>query len=165
MSSLGSTWDQVEINFPVGQVRLSELFRRKIFVLILGLIFDTPLFTFFVRFWRHLKYWHRYHPLFDVSDYTPRQSNYSICPWDRRAFGKHCFKKTRANNLLTICWFISKTINTRLPVSNPISYVTIWKWECSSKTVFPDTILGISYVFQVIHIIPLFYSQTNSLCL
>jgi hypothetical protein len=32
------------------QVRLSELFRGKIFVLILGLIFDTPLFTFFVRF-------------------------------------------------------------------------------------------------------------------
>jgi hypothetical protein len=29
------------------QVRLSELFRGKIFVLILGLIFDTPLFTFF----------------------------------------------------------------------------------------------------------------------
>jgi hypothetical protein len=32
------------------QVRLSELFRGKIFVLILRLIFDTPLFTFFVRF-------------------------------------------------------------------------------------------------------------------
>jgi hypothetical protein len=45
------------------QVRLSELFRGKIFVLILGFIFDTPLFTFFVRFWRHLKYWHWYHPL------------------------------------------------------------------------------------------------------
>jgi hypothetical protein len=29
------------------QVRLSELFRGKIFVLILGLIFDTPLITFF----------------------------------------------------------------------------------------------------------------------
>jgi hypothetical protein len=29
---------------------------------------------------------------------------------------------------------------------------------------FPDTILGICYVFPVIHIIPLLYSQLNSLC-
>jgi hypothetical protein len=28
---------------------------------------------------------------------------------------------------------------------------------------FPDPILGICYVFPVIHIIPLFYSQTISL--
>jgi hypothetical protein len=28
---------------------------------------------------------------------------------------------------------------------------------------FPDTILGICFVFPVTHIIPLFYSQTNAL--
>jgi hypothetical protein len=33
----------------------------------------------------------------------------------------------------------------------------------SSKTFFPDPILGICYVFPVIHIIPLFHSQTISL--
>jgi hypothetical protein len=26
-------------------------------------VFKSPLFTFFVQFWRHVKYWHRYHPL------------------------------------------------------------------------------------------------------
>jgi hypothetical protein len=46
-------------DFLLDQVRLSELFRDKIFVLILGLIFDTPLFTFLYD----LKYWHRYLPL------------------------------------------------------------------------------------------------------
>jgi hypothetical protein len=34
-----------------------------------------------------------------------------------------------------------------------LNYVTIWKSEWSSKTFFPDTILGICYVFSVIHIL------------
>jgi hypothetical protein len=38
------------VDFFADQVSLSELFRGKIFALNLGLIFDTPLFTFFVRF-------------------------------------------------------------------------------------------------------------------
>jgi hypothetical protein len=42
-------------------------------------------------------------------------------------------------------------------------YVTIWKRESSSKKKIPDTILGICYGFLVVHIIPLFYSQTISL--
>jgi hypothetical protein len=53
-----------------------------------------------------------------------------------------------------ICTFHPKT-NYRLPLSNPIlNYVTIWKRECtqcSSKTFFPDTILGFYYVFPVIN--------------
>jgi hypothetical protein len=42
--------------------------------------------------------------------------------------------------------------------------VTIGKSECSSKTFFPDTILGICYVFLTQDIIPLFYRQSKSLC-
>jgi hypothetical protein len=52
--------------------------------------------------------------------------------------------------------------DTRLPVSNPIMW-QFEKTECSSKTFFPDTILGICYVFPVIDIITLFYSHTISL--
>jgi hypothetical protein len=37
------------------------------------------------------------------------------------------------------------------------------KTECSSKTFFPGPILGICYIVPVIHIIPLFHSQTISL--
>jgi hypothetical protein len=37
------------------------------------------------------------------------------------------------------------------------------KRQCSSKTFYPDTILGMCYIFPAIHIIPLFYSQTISL--
>jgi hypothetical protein len=50
---------------------------RRLFVLILGLIFDTLLFTFFVRFWRHLKYWQRYHPL---GAYRPRRARERASP-------------------------------------------------------------------------------------
>jgi hypothetical protein len=58
---------------------------------------------------------------------------------------------------------IPKTINTRLPLSNPI----MWQFEKENvppKLFFSDTILGMCYVFPVIHIIPLFHSQTNALC-
>jgi hypothetical protein len=46
---------------------------------------------------------------------------------------------------------IAKTINTKLPVSNP----NMSQFE---KENVPDTILGICYVFPVIDIIPLFNS-------
>jgi hypothetical protein len=50
-----------------------------------------------------------------------------------------------------------------LPYLTLLNYATIGKSECSSKTFFPDTILGICYVFLTQDIIPLFYRQTEQI--
>jgi hypothetical protein len=59
-------------------------------------------------------------------------------------------------------FYLRHYFNCSTLVSNPIMW-QFEKSECSSKTFFPVTILGICFVFSIIHISPLFYSQTISL--